>query len=378
MTIHILHLRSSGGFYGAESVILNLSLSIRAYGIESHICCINNQKNPHTELVDRAREQGLEAFAILCRGLFDRQTVKSIRDLIVQKNIDILHCHDYKADILGVLACRGLNIKRIATNHGWTQVGFKLRFYEFIDGLFLNEFHKVIAVSDKIADETRIFLWNKKKVEVIYNGIDTDIFSRKNDANIKNLKITLGFNDNDLLIGSIGRLSKEKDQATLIFTFASILKKKKEYASKLRLFFVGDGADKNKLMALVEELGVSKNIIFLGARSNIMDFYSVMDLFVLSSRREGLPMVLLEAMAMGIPVIATNVGAVSTLIQNEKTGILVEPKDTEGLANAMMTLLQDRQKAEALAAGANTLVKEKFSSTIMARQYNEIYKSLLK
>ena len=151
----ILHLRSSGGFYGAESVILNLSRSIRAYGIESHICCINNQKNPHTELVDRAKEQGLEAFSILCRGLFDRQTVKSIHDLIVQKNIDILHCHDYKADILGVLACRGLNIKRVATNHLWTHAGFKLRFYEFIDGLFLNKFHKVIAVSDKNADETR-------------------------------------------------------------------------------------------------------------------------------------------------------------------------------------------------------------------------------
>ena len=175
----ILHLRSSGGFYGAESVILNLSRSIRVYGIESHICCINNQKNPHTELVDRAKEQGLGAFSVVCRGLFDRQTVKSIHDLIVQKNIDILHCHDYKADILGVLACHGLNTKLIATNHLWTRADFKLRLYEFIDGLFLNKFHKVIAVSDKIADETRCFLWDKKKVEVIYNGIDIGSFSKR-------------------------------------------------------------------------------------------------------------------------------------------------------------------------------------------------------
>jgi len=222
----ILHLRSSGGFYGAESVILNLSRSIGEYGVESYICCINNQKNPHTELVDRAREQGLEAFTISCRSLFDRQTVQSIHDLIVQKNIDILHCHDYKADILGVLACRGLNIKRVATNHLWTHADLKLRCYEFIDGFFLNQFHKVIAVSDKIADETRLFLWNKKKAEVIYNGIDIGGFSKRQGTDLKKLKVDLGFGENDFLIGNIARLSPEKDQTTLLYAFASILKKK--------------------------------------------------------------------------------------------------------------------------------------------------------
>jgi len=373
----VLHLRSSGGFYGAESVILNLSRSIGEYGVESYICCINNQKNPHTELVDRAKEQGLEAFAISCRGLFDQQTVKSIHDLIVQKNIDILHCHDYKADILGVLACRGLNIKRIATNHLWTHAGFKLHCYEFIDGFFLNQFHKVIAVSDKIADETRFFLWNKKKVEVIYNGIDIDSFSKKQGTDFKKLKVDLGFGENDFLIGNIARLSPEKDQTTLLYAFASILKKKKEYASKLRLFFVGDGVDKNKLIALAEELGVSKNVVFFGARNNITDFYSVMDVYVLSSRREGLPMVLLEAMAAQIPIVATNIDGVTTLIQNEKTGILVRPKNTEGLASAIMLLLQDQKKAEFLAVQGRKLVEEKFSSVIMAKQYKQVYESVL-
>jgi glycosyltransferase involved in cell wall biosynthesis len=328
--------------------------------------------------VDRAKEQGFEAFAISCRGLFDRQTVKSIHDLIVQKNIDILHCHDYKADILGVLACRGLNIKRVATNHLWTHADFKLRFYEFIDGFFLNKFHKIIAVSDKIADETRFFLWNKKKMGVIYNGIDIDIFSKKNDANIKNLKITLGFNDNDLLIGNIARLSQEKDQATLISAFAFLLKKGDEHAHKLRLFFVGEGPDKNKLIALAEKLGIANKIIFMGMRNDVVNLYSVMNIFVLPSRREGLPMVLLEAMAAQIPIIATDIEGVSTLIQNEKTGILVKPKNAEGLAIAIMSLLQDQKKAEYLAAQGRKLVEEKFSSAIMAKQYNEIYKSFLK
>ena len=101
-------------------------------------------------------------------------------------------------------------------------------------------------------DETRCFLWDKKKVEVIYNGIDVGSFSKKQGADLKKLKIGLGFKEDDLLIGNIARFSPEKDQTTLLYAFASILKKKKDYAPKLRLFFVGDGADKNKLIALVE------------------------------------------------------------------------------------------------------------------------------
>ena len=197
------------------------------------------------------------------------------------------------------------------------------------------------------------------------------------EVDLKKLKTDLSFNDNDFLIGNIARLSVEKDQATLITAFALLLKKSNVDPSKLKLFLVGTGEDKDKLVALVESLGVSQKVNFLGVRNDILDLYSIMNLFVLSSRREGLPMVLLEAMAAQVPIIATDIDGVSTLIQNEKTGLLVKPQNPEELADAMFFLLQDQKKAEILAIQARKLVEEQYSSTIMAKQYKEIYQSLL-
>ena len=221
------------------------------------------------------------------------------------------------------------------------------------------------------------FLWNKKKVEVIYNGLDIGSLLKRQGADLKKIKVDLGFGENDFLIGNIGRLSQEKDQATLISAFAFLLKKGDEHAYKLRLFFVGEGPDKNKLIALAEKLGVANKIIFMGTRNDMANLYSVMNVFVLSSCREGLPMVLLEAMAAQIPIIATDIDGVTTLIQNEKTGILVRPKNIEGLASAIMLLLQDQKKAEFLATQGRKLVEEKFSSAIMAKQYKQVYESVL-
>ena len=104
----ILHLRSSGGFYGAEQVILNLARELDILGCTDHILCLNNAQNPHLELVERAKKANLSAFAVDCRGRFDRQTVATIREIIKSKNVDVIHCHDYKTRLFGLCAVRGL------------------------------------------------------------------------------------------------------------------------------------------------------------------------------------------------------------------------------------------------------------------------------
>ena len=103
MNEKILHLRSSGGLYGAEQVILNLARELNTLGCTNHIVCFNNiTQDPHLELVDEARRANLSAFAVDCRGALDRQTVKGIREIIRSKDIDVIHCHDYKACAFGL------------------------------------------------------------------------------------------------------------------------------------------------------------------------------------------------------------------------------------------------------------------------------------
>src|SRR4029077_5969228 len=131
----ILHLRSSGGLYGAEQVILNLARELNALGCINHIVCFNNIQNPHLELLGEATKANLSAFAVDCRGLFDRHTVRSLRKIIRDKNVDVIHCHDYKARAFGLCAVRGSRVKKLATNHLWTHSNLKLRVYEAIDGM---------------------------------------------------------------------------------------------------------------------------------------------------------------------------------------------------------------------------------------------------
>src|SRR5262249_16853806 len=133
MNEKILHLRSVGGLYGAEQVILNLARELNALGCTNHVVCFNNAQNPHLELVEQATKADLSAFAIDCRWIFDHRTINSIREIIRSKDIDIIHGHDYKTRFFGLCAANGLKLKKIATIHGWPGASLRGRVSETID-----------------------------------------------------------------------------------------------------------------------------------------------------------------------------------------------------------------------------------------------------
>ena len=182
MNEKILHLRSSLGLYGAEQVILNLARELNALGCTNHIVCFNNTQNPHLELVEEATKINLSAFAVDCHGLFDRQTVRSIREFIRNKDINVVHCHDYKACVFGLSAAKGQKAKLVATNHLWTHVHLRLLAYQAIEGLLYNCFDRVVAVSEGIEQECRPFILRKGKFTCISNGIDLRRFALDNQG----------------------------------------------------------------------------------------------------------------------------------------------------------------------------------------------------
>src|SRR3990167_2056629 len=170
--MNILHLRSSGGFFGAEGGILNLARELNDSNHVNFIVCINNRGNPHEELVDEAKKIGVRAQSVLCSGPIDFNTISIIRKLLLKYNIHILHCHDYKADFYGLLASLFLKVRRLSTNHLWTSETKRLRMYEFLDALVLNFFDVVVAVSEKIQRQVQRFVLFRHKVVLIHNGID--------------------------------------------------------------------------------------------------------------------------------------------------------------------------------------------------------------
>lgn len=151
-----------------------------------------------------------------------------------------------------------------------------------------------------------------------------------------------------------------------------------EQYPKVVLLIVGDGPLRNELQERVEDLGIRDKVIFTGMRSDTPELYSLMEFFILSSITEGLPVALLEAMASKKPVIATEVGAVPKVIQDGHSGLLVEPKDVEGLSKAIIDLLENPDQAAYLALNGYEEVTNEFSSQKMAERYVEVYKEVLR
>lgn len=366
--VNILHLRSSGGFFGAEGVILNLAKELRNQAFNNFIVCLDNTKNPHTELLEKCRAQGLKTSAILCRGKLDFKAIFKLRQMLKGRRIQILHCHDYKANLYGLLASRFLNIKLVSTHHLWTHETPALRIYEFLDGILTNFFDKAAAVSDEVANEVSNFCVDRGKLITIYNGIDLTKYS--GHLNGKKIREEFKIPDSCRIVGSVGRLTAQKGFDYFLEAARDVLKT----APEAIFLIAGDGTLRRHLEEKAQGLGIRNKIIFTGVRIDMADIYNCMDIFVLPSLREGLPLVVLEALAMKRPVIATNVGGVPALIRSGITGILLEPKDINGLANAIGDLLKDKKKADVLAGNGRRLIEDKFSLTAMANKYaRELY-----
>jgi glycosyltransferase involved in cell wall biosynthesis len=304
---------------------------------------------------------------IPCRRRFDLAAVKKIREIIGTQGIELVHSHGYKSDIYAYLAARRTGVPLLATSHLWTRQTAAIRFYEFLDARALRSFDAVVAVSDRIAAELGEAGVPAGQIKLIDNGIDLSPFN----SAVPVLKSELTTAD-QLLIGTVGRLVAQKGLTFFLMAAQQLLK---EFPN-LKFAIVGDGPDRGKLQQMAKDLGIENHVCFTGARSDMPNVYASLDVFALASVSEGLPMALLEAMASGVPVVATEVGAVPKVILPGKTGMLVRPGDAAELAQAIACLLRDPALRERLAEIGKQEIRGQFSSQVMTQNYCRVYEEI--
>jgi glycosyltransferase involved in cell wall biosynthesis len=210
----------------------------------------------------------------------------------------------------------------------------------------------------------------KEKIRVIDNGICLERFEKLVET--RKIKGQLGLEEKTRVIGTIGSLVIEKGHIYLLEAARQILDSVKD----LKFLIIGDGPLRKPLEEKSEELGIKKDIIYMGQRKDIPELLMAMDIFVLPSIKEGLPVVLLEAMAAKRPIIATRVGAIPKVIDSKEIGVLVEPKDISGLRDAMVSLINDPERMNLLARRGFDRVYTDFSSDEMGKHYLELYKEI--
>ncbi len=354
----VAHFISSNGLFGAEKVMLSLAIAMKSRGVSSWIFALNNKHNPHLEVIEEAKKASVLCRAIESKGRFDLSVVSRMAALFKENDIDVLHTHNYKSNLLGLLAAKKAGIPIVATLHGYLGENRKVRFYEAIDRVILKFFSRVILVDRGLE---KWFEGGKVKTEVINNGVLVP------DIEPEAVK------GRGLTIGTVGRLSAEKGLKYLIEAFAKVVEK----YPQMKLLIVGDGPLKDSLQSLAVSLQLGEKIIFTGFQVDVAAYYRKMDIYVSSSLLEHFPLVILEAMSFGKAVVATNVGGTSQIVIDGKTGILVPPADVSQIHAALIRLMDNFEHRKTIGKDSQSFVREHFSLQKMVSEYMIVYQRVL-
>jgi len=305
------------------------------------------------------------------RGPWDYRVLTQLLEICRRERVTIWHGHDYKSNALGLLLRMFWPLRLVTTVHGWGVQAGRASLYYKIERLCLPYFERVICVSDDLREQCLACGVPEDRCLLVQNAIDTQEFSRTLD--ISQAKQALQLPSTRLLIGAVGRLSAEKGFDLLIRSTDHLLQK----GLDVGLVIVGDGPERPALEKLIAELDRADRICLLGYRSDIRGIYEAMDVYALSSIREGLPNVLLEAMALEVPVVATHIAGVPQLVDDEENGLLIEVGSVEQLTNGLARVLQDDELREKLRRAGRATIEARFSFERRMQKIRRIYDELL-
>jgi glycosyltransferase involved in cell wall biosynthesis len=372
--LRVLHLRSSAGLYGAEQVLLTLLPALPALGIDVVLGCLRNPYQPGVQLHDRALALGVDSRLLPCSGRFDPGTVGAIRQLAAQLKVDAVHVHDYKSVFHARLANRPAR-PLLATLHGHFADTPAVRLYNWIELALVRGAERVCIVSDAMRPTLERHRVDAARTVTVPNGVDTARF-QPSDAAIA--RTALGVPAGTRVFGTAMRLAAPKFPIGLVEAFAAA---RARIEVPALLMIAGDGPMRPALQARIEALGLRDQVRLLGMRNDLERVYPAFDAFVLPSLSEGLPMALLEAMACGVPPIATAVGRVPEVI----AGVAVTPLppgDVAALAEALATFspVEASETAGTTSrTGAGPLrarVIERYGADMLAHAYADVYRGL--
>ena len=369
--IVLLHVIDTLGFGGAETFLIDLCVALPSDRYQTIVCAVAGEGPRAADL----RRAGIEFLALQARSNWDATALVRLVRLMRRRNVGIVHTHLFVGGVFGRLASilAGVPI-RLTTEQNAYAPGYTLpRWQVLTDSVLARLTHQMVAVSQG----TQEFLVREEsvpaeKIRVVPNAIQwpTPIPLSEVEA----VKQELGAAERFPFLGTVARLTPQKGLKYLIQA-VSVLR---SHFPDLLCVIVGEGELRPDLESLVRQLGVEHHIHFCGLRRDVAAILQGLDLFVLPSLFEGLPLSLLEAMAAGRPVVATRVAGSSEVIEDGVNGRLVPPKDADTLAQAIEALLTDQVLAQDLACRGQETIRDKYTIGPVAREYDRIYGDLLR
>jgi len=370
--LNVLHLINYPGKGGTEKYILSLAERLHGNGCTFYLG--HSEDGP---MLDTVRQLGIETIHIPMKSPYDFRAAIAVKETCRKLGIDIIHTHFLRENYISIISkLAGNKAAVIYTHHMLTEKNAVLR---MSNKLFTAMDDRIIAVSRAVRDMMVSEGISPSKIEVIYNGVDCDYWTGQRSMKFRK---EFGISEDDFVITSAARFSEEKGHAFLLEAIKDFkgqaAKCPEGFAQRVKFVLVGDGELLEKARKLAAELGISDITVFTGYRTDIRNILLDSDLYVSHSKSESLGISILEALACGLPVVSTDSGGPSEIINGGTgCGILIKYGDTESFAGAVLRLVTDKSLYAALKSKTVKTVKNMFSLEKTAGETYNLYKSSL-
>ena len=361
---NILHLTEVWDTGGAENVFISLVENLDKTRYNSDVCLLRNGW-----LKTQLDRRGVETLVIPQHRSFDFPWLYQLVKLLRRRSIDVIHAHEFAMNVYGALLSRITGIPNVTTVHGKNYYCEKLR--RRLGYRFAARQSIMVAVSEDLKQ----FLVKStaippERIRVVPNGINLNRYlTNGEDATVRR---ELGIKAGSPVIGTVGNLFAVKGQIYLIRACRIVAKTFPDFV----LLVAGEGEELTVLQTEAHDLGIQENVKFLGFREDVPSLLQAMDVFVLPSLSEGLPLSVLEAQALQKPVVASDVGGVPEVVEDGISGFLVPPKNPQALADKILLLLRNTQLATDLGKEGRKRVEQAFSLEHMIQEYQSLYEEL--
>jgi len=361
--LNVIHLVEELTIGGLEKILTTIVLNLDKKKYNVSVWCLREGGF----FADKLVKEGIDVKILHISTSRNPLSIYKLYRLLKCHKFDIIHTHAYSAGTIGRMSAFLAGVP-VIISHNHSVYDYYGKFYNLVEWFLSLITDRVICISEVVngfANKTQRI--NSKKLITIHNGID-DVCDLTEKSS-SDLKKELGIPINHPVICTISHMEEHKGLKYLLEAASLLLQSKNDVSFLL----VGEGVLKKELKILCADLKIEKNVIFAGEQSDISEILSLSDIFVLPSLREGLPLTILEAMACGKPVIATNVGGIPEIVKDGENGILVYPKDPETLYMAMNELLGDREKREKMGRIGKRVCDESFRTKTMVEKVEDLY-----
>jgi len=364
--VKILYLITELNVGGAEKALARIVAHLNRDRYDALVACLHEPGL----VADEIRAAGSRVVNLDMRSRTDLRVIYRLFKLLRQERVQIIHSYLFHANLLARLVGKLARVPIIISSERTMEMEGRIR-------LLLNRLtsplaDRVIAVARRVRDfAVKSIGVPSEKLVVIYNSVE--ISEYQGGVDVARIREELEIDPAHTVVGTVSRLDEAKGIRYFLQAVPEVLIRN----SEVSFLIVGDGSQRRELERLARDLGIESRVIFAGYRPDVVKMLAIMDVFVLPSLYERFPNAVLEAMAIAKPVVATRVGGTPEAVEDGVTGLLVPPRDPKALAEAIIALLQDRERAEAMGRAGRERVERYFSAERMVQETEALYEELI-